>query len=77
MLISIKKGIELNSESKPTFILFWVWVHTRDPDPVYTFFGGGEKSACTWIKTYKQKLKPHQKTHYVINFKISKKLKIT
>ena len=36
LLISITKCIELNSE----LILVWVWAHTRDPDPIYTFFWG-------------------------------------
>jgi hypothetical protein len=36
LLTSIPKHTELNSE----LILVWVWVHTRDPDPKYTFFWG-------------------------------------
>jgi len=39
LLISIPKFIELNSESKPELILVLVWVSTRDPDPIYIFFG--------------------------------------
>ncbi len=40
LLISIPKCIEFNSESKSNLILAWVWVHTQDPDPIYTFFEG-------------------------------------
>jgi hypothetical protein len=37
LLISIPKCIELNSEL--VLVLDLVWVHTRDPDPICTFFG--------------------------------------
>jgi hypothetical protein len=50
LLISLP-CVELNSESKPKFILVWVWawvrVHTRDQDPIYTFWG--EKSVLNLI----------------------------
>ena len=40
--VYIPKCIELNYEFKPKLILVWVlvWVDTRDPDPIYTFFFG-------------------------------------
>jgi len=54
LLISIPKCIEFNSESKSKLILAWVWVHTQDPDPIYTFF---LREKVTHSKMFKKKIK--------------------